>query len=80
MFSKNLFVGKVAGKAGAKGQNSNILTQCLRCLTWDQAEIKKIDFILQKKKFKKNSNSLEYKHYRLKEQDSYKKQIIFRRF
>ena len=37
-----LFVQKVAGRARAEGQNSNILTQYLSCLTWDRAEILKI--------------------------------------
>ena len=41
-FSKNLFVRKMASRARAKGQNSNILTQYLSCLTWNQAEISKI--------------------------------------
>ena len=39
---KFIFVGKEAGRAGAEGQNSNILTQYLSCLTWDRAEILKI--------------------------------------
>ena len=37
--SKFLFVGKVAGRAGAEGQNNNILTQYLSYLTLDQAKI-----------------------------------------
>ena len=37
--SKILFVRKMAGRAGAKGWNSNILQQYLSCLAWDLAEI-----------------------------------------
>ena len=44
MLSKNLFVGKVVGRAESEGINSNILTQYLSSLTWDQAEIFK-DFL-----------------------------------
>ena len=40
-----LFVRKVAGRAFAEGRNSS-LTQDLRFLTWDQAEILEIDFKL----------------------------------
>ena len=39
MFSKKIFVRKVAGRPGAKGQKNNILTKYLSCLTWDQAEL-----------------------------------------
>ena len=39
MSQKNLFLRKVAARAGAKGQNSNILTQYLSYLAWDRAEI-----------------------------------------
>ena len=43
---KILFVRKVVTRAGAEGQNSNILTQYLSCVAWDWAEILKIDFTL----------------------------------
>ena len=42
---KKIFVRKVTSWAGAEGQNSNILTQYLSCLTWDQAEILKIAYL-----------------------------------
>ena len=42
MSQKILFVRKVAGRAVAEVQKSNILTKYLSCLTWDQAEISKI--------------------------------------
>ena len=46
----------MAGRAGAKGQNSNILTQYLSCFTWDRAEILRIDkFVKEKKIIKKIS-------------------------
>ena len=38
MPQKVLFVRKVAGRAVAEGQNSNILTQYLSRLAWDWAE------------------------------------------
>ena len=38
-----LFVHKMAGRAGAEGQKSNILTQYLSRLAVDRAEISKID-------------------------------------
>ena len=48
-----LFVQKMAGRAEAEGQNSNILTQYLSRLAGDRAEILEIDKCLEEKKILK---------------------------